>query len=95
MATATTHAKATETCNVHIQDALLPLKDACSRMLEDESIKNDTDGSIICRKMAHDFMCLLEHPNQETAELATWLCTQLQKAGQREAVEKFSQNQEW
>ena len=49
MATATTHAKATETCNVQIQDALLPLKDAllplkdaCSRMLEDESIKNDT-----------------------------------------------------
>ena len=40
---------------------------------------NDTDGSIICRKLAHDFMCLLERLNRVTAELATRLCTQLQK----------------
>ena len=46
-------------------------------MLGDDSIQNDTEGAFICRKMAHDFMGLLDYPNQETAELAIWLDTQL------------------
>ena len=76
MATSATHAQASEARNVPISGAYLMLKDACSRILEDVGL-NDTEGSVTCLKMAHDFLCLLDNPNQETTELVSWLCTDL------------------
>ena len=74
MASSATHAQASV-----VSGAYLPFKDACSRMLEDAGFKNDTEGSVICLKMAHDFLCLLDNPNKETTELVSWLCTDLRK----------------
>ena len=47
MASSTTHAQASV-----VSGAYLPFKDACSRMLEDAGFKDDTEGSVICLKMA-------------------------------------------
>ena len=77
MATSATHAQASEARNVSVSGTYLMLKDACSRILEDAGFKNDTEGSVICLKMAHDFLCLLDNPNQETTKLVSWLCTDL------------------
>ncbi len=51
--------------------------DACSGILEDAGFKNDTKGSVTCLKMAHDYLCLLDNPNQEITELVSWLCTHI------------------
>ena len=77
MAASATHAQASEARNVSVSGTYLMLKDACSRILEDAGFKNDTEGSVICLKMAHDFLCLLDNPNQETTKLVSWLCTDL------------------
>ena len=58
MASSATHAQASA-----VSGAYLPFKDACSKMLEDAGFTNDTEGSVICLKMAHDFLCLLDNPN--------------------------------
>ena len=79
MATSATHAQASEARNVSVSGTYLMLKDACSRILEDAGFKNDTEGSVICLKMAHDFLCLLDNPNQETTKLVSWLCTDLRQ----------------
>jgi hypothetical protein len=83
MATATsaTHTQASETRNVCLSanGAYLVFKDAFSSILEDAGFDNDTEGSVTCLKMAHDFLYLLDNPNQETTELVSWLCTDLRQ----------------
>ena len=54
--------------------AYLVLKNACSAIVEDAGFRHDTEGSVT---MAHDFLCLLDNPNQETTKLVSWLCTDL------------------
>lgn len=76
MATAATHASS-EARDVSVTDVVLLLKDTCTKLLKDESLECETDGSALCLKMTQDFLHLLDHA--ETTKFAAWLCTELSR----------------
>ena len=74
MATAATHASL-RAGTVSASDVVLLLKDTCTKLLKDESLEFDTEGSAVCLKMTQDFLYLLDHA--ETGNFAAWLGTEL------------------